>query len=173
MPLGALLCPLGLFMLPRALYAPWGSSTCPPLRLCAPPYMCASWGSFISLGALICPLRNHLCFLGLKCTPPPPSRVHAPLSNIRAPPYVCAPWGSFIPFGALVCPLGGHLWPLGLSHGPWGSFKPPRAYMYTPPQECVPPPMCTSLPYVHKPPLSRLSRRRTDRHVRPSVRHVR
>jgi hypothetical protein len=74
MPLGALLCLLGV-------------KCAPPLkRARPPPYMCAPWPLLGPLEAHICPLGAQLCPLGLFYIPSG-SSVHLP-SSVRAPPRV-------------------------------------------------------------------------------------
>jgi hypothetical protein len=83
-------------------------------------------GSFMPLGALLCPL-------GFKCTPP--------LKHVH-PPYVCAPWGSFKHFGIRICPFGLTYVPWGLIYAPWDFFTHLGTQVFAPfSSEHAPPPM--------------------------------
>jgi hypothetical protein len=73
-------------------------------------------GSFMPLGAQLCPLGHFYAPWELSARPP--SRVH------NRPLCVCA-LASFKRLEAHICPLGAHLCPLGLNYVPWGSFMPP------------------------------------------------
>jgi hypothetical protein len=97
MPLGAQLCPWGLF------YAPQGPSARPPSSMHAPPLSVWALASFKPLEALICPLGSHLCPLGLNYAPwgsfmPPRDQVCTPARRARPPTLgVYAPLGMHAP----------------------------------------------------------------------------
>jgi hypothetical protein len=78
-------------------------------------------GSFMPLGAQLCPLGHF----------------YAPYGSSVRPPLCVRALASFKPLEAHICLLGAHLCPLGLNYAPWDTFMPPGDQVCAPPQAYV------------------------------------